>query len=494
MKLQPSRRDILRLGGLGALSFLHPLLLGGSAGCQPGAAPADPSMPPPAMPPPDPSRPWWLTGNFAPVPERDLTEITLEGTLPDALDGLYLRNGSNPMSGAAPHWFLGDGMVHGVRLKSGRALYYRNRYVRTAQLAQGPNPAGSPPSLEVNASNVSVVYHAGRVLSSGEVGLPYRLDPATLGTLGVYDFGGKLKTAMTAHPKLDPVTGELHLFGYGFLPPYLTYYVVDKTGALVSEQVIELKNPVMMHDFQLTKTRAVFLDLPVVFDWTAARAGDMFPFRWKPEAGARIGLLPRGGKGSDIKWLPLPPCFIFHTLNAYDDGDQVVLEACRFDSLWEKGINDTSQPPYLTRFTLDEKRGTVTESRIHPHITDFPVLDPRRVAQKHRYGYSLLLDAGTAYGPAWMKGLAKLDTQGDRVTVYEAPSGHRLDEMTFVPKSETAGEDEGFLVGFVYDHNTDRSALWVFDAQDLPKGPIAKAHLPYRVPFGFHGTFLPKLG
>ena len=292
----------------------------------------------------------------------------------------------------------------------------------------------------------------------------------------------------------DPVTGELHLFGYGFLPPYLTYYVVDKTGAVVTEQVIELPNPVMMHDFQLTKTRAVFLDLPVVFDWTAARAGDRFPFRWKPEAGARIGLLPRGGKGTDIKWLPLPPCFIFHTLNAYDDGDQVVLEACRFDSLWEKGVNDTSQPPYLTRFTLDEKRGTVTESRIHPHLTDFPVLDPRRIAQKHRYGYSLLLDAGTAYGPAWMKGLAKLDTQGDRVTVYEAPSGHRLDEMTFVPKSETAGEDEGFLVGFVYDHSTDRSALWVFDAQDIQKGPIAKAHLPYRVPFGFHGTFLPKLG
>lgn len=491
MKPQPSRRDILRLGGLGALSLLHPLLLGGGAGCQPEGSPAAADLP---MPPADPARPWWLTGNFAPVAERDLTEITVEGTLPDVLDGLYLRNGPNPSTGQSAHWFFGDGMVHGVRLQRGRALYYRNRYVRTAQLARGATPAGGAPTLDANASNVSIVQHAGRVLSSGEVGLPYRLDPATLSTLGVYDFGGRLKTAMTAHPKLDPTTGELHLFGYGFLPPYLTYYVVDKTGALVTEEAIELPNPVMMHDFQITETHAVFMDLPVVFDWTAARAGDRFPFRWRKEAGARIGLLPRGGKGTDVKWVSLPPCYMFHTLNAYDDGGTVVLEACRFDSLWEKGVDDTSSPPYLTRFTIDPARGTVKETRIHPHITDFPVLDPRRVGRRHRYGYSLLLDAGTAYGPAWMKGLVKLDTQGDRVTAYEAPAGHRLDEMTFVPKSDLAAEDEGYLLGFVYDHGTDRSALWVFDAQDVQRGPIAKAHLPYRVPFGFHGTFLPGQG
>lgn len=498
MKSQPSRRDLLRLGGqlggLAALSLLHPLLLGGAAGCQPEAPPADVPVPPAG-----PGKPWWLTGNFAPVPERHLTEITLEGTLPDALDGLYLRNGANPLTGQSRHWFLGDGMVHGVRLQRGRALYYRSRYVRTTQLARqqmpptGPGPGG-PPALDDNASNVSVIQHAGRLLTSGEVGLPYRLDPATLATLGPYDFGGRLKTAMTAHPKLDPVTGELHMFGYGFLPPYLTYYVVDPTGALVTDEAVELPNPVMMHDFQITRTRVVFLDLPVVFDWTAARAGDTFPFRWKKDAGARIGLLPRGGKGSDVKWFPLPPCFIFHTLNAYDQGDTVILEACRFDSLWEKGVEDSSSPPYLTRFTIDPQRGTVSESRIHPHITDFPVLDPRRVGQPHRYGYSLLLDAGTAYGPAWMKGLLKLDTQGDQLTVYEAPAGHRLDELTFVPKSSTSAEDEGFLVGFVYDHGTDRSALWVFDAQDIKRGPLAKAHLPHRVPFGFHGTFLQGAG
>lgn len=485
----PNRRDFLRWSGLGALSLLHPGLLGG---CQPDAASMQPD-------PAQPSRPWWLRGNFAPVGERDLSALTVEGVLPEALDGLYVRNGANPKSGESRHWFLGDGMVHAVRLKRGQALYYRSRYVQTGQLKKAELPpamgSGGPPSIEDNASNVSVVHHAGRLLTSGEVGLPYELDPATLATLGVYSFGGKLKTAMTAHPKIDPVSSELHMFGYGFLPPYLSYYVVDKTGALVREESIELPNPVMMHDFQLTQRRVLFLDLPIVFDWPAARGGDTFPFRWKPEAGARIGLMPRGGTAKDLQWIAIPPCFVFHTLNAYDDGDTVVLEACRFNSLWEKGVDDGGSPPYLTRFTIDPTRGSVTEKRLDSRITDFPVLDPRKVSLPHRYGYSLWLEGDdTAREQAWMKGLLKLDRQGDRVTAYEAPPNHRLDELVFVPASPTAAEDEGYLVGFVYDAASERSALWVFDARAIERGPVAKVKLPYRVPYGFHGAFLMGAG
>ncbi len=479
------RRDVLRWGGLGTLSLLHPALLGG---CQPGDSPS------PADP--DAARPWWLQGNFAPVPERDLTELSVVGTLPAALDGLYIRNGANPKAGGSPHWFLGDGMVHAVRIARGRAAWYRCRYIQTKQLQKAGAPTGmgggEPPALDDNASNVSVVQHAGRLLTSGEVGLPYQLHPETLATLGVFDFGGKLKTAMTAHPKLDPLSSELHLFGYGFLPPYLSYYVVDAHGDLIREEAIDLPNPVMMHDFQITGRRVLFLDLPVVFDWNAARSGDSFPFRWRKEAGARIGVMPRGGKGSDIQWIPIPPCFVFHTLNAYDDGDRVVLEACRFDSLWEKGVQDTSVPPYLTRFVIDPVRSSVMETRLDSRISDFPVMDPRRVSQPHRFGYSLWLESGNAYGPAWMKGLLKLDRNGDRVTAYEAPAGHRLDELVFVPASPSSAEDEGFLVGFVYDRGEDRSALWVFDARAIERGPIAQIRLPYRVPYGFHGTFLPS--
>ena len=234
MKPQPSRRDILRLGGLGALSLLHPLLLGGSAGCQPEAAPADPSMPPP-----DPSRPWWLTGNFAPVPERELTEITLEGTLPDALDGLYLRNGANPMGAPPAHWFLGDGMVHGVRLQGGQALWYRNRWIRSNAVSQALGEVAAPgPRARSDTVNTNVIGHAGKTWALVEAGgYPVQLGE-DLQTLAHDNFGGSLRGSFTAHAHRDPATGELHGICYEATDPdHIRHVVVGVDGRVRRERL-----------------------------------------------------------------------------------------------------------------------------------------------------------------------------------------------------------------------------------------------------------------
>ena len=196
------RRAFLQRSGLLAAGLALPA--GFLAGCGDRASTAAPEVF-------DPSTPWWLQGDFAPVfEELDAEDLEVRGRLPGVLDGLYLRNGSNPQKSDSPHWFFGDGMLHGVRLSRGRALWYRNRYVHTDLYVKGQSfTSGSPPIAGANQSNVSVIHHGGRILTSGEVGFPFEIDPSDLSTVGVHDFGGKLNTSFTAHPKVDPRTGFL---------------------------------------------------------------------------------------------------------------------------------------------------------------------------------------------------------------------------------------------------------------------------------------------
>ena len=243
-----------------------------------------------------------MQGNFAPIgTEASTTSLTVRGALPPELNGLYVRNGSNPASGDSPHWFFGDGMVHGVRLEDGSATMYHNRFVDTPLYRERAGFGEGAPGGASNQSNVSAVWHGGKLLTSGEVGLPYELDPADVATIGPYDFGGRLTSAFTAHPKIDPVTGRMHSFGYGFVPPYLTYHVIEPDGTMSYTEQLELPNSVMMHDFAITESDAVFWDLPVVFDLELATkyiddpSGGAFPYQWRPEVGARIGVMPLAG-------------------------------------------------------------------------------------------------------------------------------------------------------------------------------------------------------
>jgi hypothetical protein len=235
-----NRRDALRWSLVGGAALPLGALLAacgdgsGSSGARPprrsGASPAGST---------GQSGKWWLEENFAPVfKETQAVDLEVKGAIPSALAGLYVRNGSNPQSGDSSHWFFGDGMLHAVRLESGKATSYRNRYVHTALYDAKAGFGDGPPGGASNQANVSAIWHGGKLLTSGEVGLPYEMSPTDLSTVGAYDFGGKLTTAFTAHPKIDPATGQLHFFGYGFTPPYLTYHVAAADGTLLQSMEV----------------------------------------------------------------------------------------------------------------------------------------------------------------------------------------------------------------------------------------------------------------
>ncbi|QNE20247.1 carotenoid oxygenase family protein [Kribbella qitaiheensis] len=434
-----------------------------------------------------------LAGNYAPV-DKELTayDLPVTGQIPPELTGWYLRNGPNPHDAASGHWFFGDGMVHGVRLEAGRAVSYRNRWVRTSTFTDGAkvNDTGGNLDLTAGSANTHVIRHAGRTLALVESSYPYELT-RELDTVGSYDFDGRLRTAMTAHPKTCPTSGELHFFGYSVMgAPYLTYHRADAAGDLVLSRPIDVPAATMQHDFNLTAGHVVFMDLPVVFDLPTARSGRM-PFAWDDSYGARLGVLRRDDPYGEVRWFGIDPCYVFHTLNAHDrtgpDGhDQLVLHVMRYPEFWRKDSTDVNQAT-LWRWTVDLTAGTVREEQLHDRPAEFPRIDDRLAGLDSRYGHATITKtpAGGAAGGT----LIRYDLRDGAVSSYEFGPGRTPGEAAFAAADGHPGGD-GWLMTYVYDAATDTSDLVILDAADLTAPPVATIHLPTRVPFGFHGNWL----
>lgn len=439
--------------------------------------------------------PFHLQGNFAPVREElSATDLEVIGEIPRELRGLFVRNGANPVTGKSAHWFLGNGMLHGIRLEDGRASWYRNRYVRT--------PFLDDPKVErihsdgtidrtASAANTHVIRHAGRIMALEEGSFPFVVDDQ-LETVGAHDFDGRLSTAMTAHPKVCPVTGELLFFGYGQLPPYLVYHRVSPDGKLVQSEEIAVAGPTMIHDFAITERSAIFMDLPVVFDLQRALEGTM-PFHWSDDYGARVGIMPRTGSNMDVKWFEVDPCYVFHGLNAYDAGDQVVFDVCRISELWRDStqLGDGSADITLHRWTFDLERGTTREETLDERRMDFPRVADACVGQKHRTAFTVQFGENGAAGSMGFAGLLKLDLERGESALHDFGEGRNPCEPAFVPAQGCdPRSDEGWILTYVYDEQTHGSELVVLDAQEFGKQPVARVPLPGRVPYGFHGSWL----
>jgi len=468
------RRDLFRIGGATGTSLLFAHAFGGCAD------PVAPELPA------DPDGRWWLSGNYAPVhDEIEAFDLEVEGSLPPELNGLFLRNGANPAADESSHWFTGDGMLHGVRLEGGRALWYRNRFVRTLALE-----TGAPSGLGANVANTSIRAHAGKLLSLYEVAVPYEISPDDLSTVGDYDFGGQLQRPMSAHPKIDPVTGEMFFIGYSPFAPFLTYHVVDASGALTTSVEIDMDHASMMHDFQITESYVLFFDLPIHFD--SERLDSGFPFRWAADAPARIGVMARDGSSTEVRWFEVDTCFMFHSFNAYETADgRIVLDGCRMPEIWVNSLSDPTVTPTPWRWELSLNAGTVREDQLHDGSADFPTIDPRRAARDYRMAYSLRFPGGGPREVATPIGINKHDRVSGETQVWESGTG-QPDEAIFVSAGE--GEDEGYVLSMVFENTTGRSYVAVLDATRVHDGPIARVHMPRRVPFGFHGTWLPSEG
>ncbi|MGD9762287.1 MAG: carotenoid oxygenase family protein [Candidatus Binatia bacterium] len=434
--------------------------------------------------------PFHLRGNYAPVAEEiTAVDLAVEGAIPPELAGVYVRNGPNPHLGSSEHWFVGDGMLHGVRIAQGRAQWYRNRYVRTRTLLEGVPFVDDAGNIDHSAgvSNTNIIQHGGRVYALVETSFPVEIGRA-LETLGVCDFSRRLVTSFTAHPKTCPLTGELHAFGYRFLPPYLTYHRLDARGQLVQSAAIDVPGPTMIHDFGITPRHVVFMDLPVVFDYELAMGGTL-PYRWSDDYGARLGVMPRGGDNGDVRWFAIEPCYVFHPLNTYDDGEAVVMDVVRYRELWREGPEDVATA-VLYRWTIDVAAGHVRERQLDDRAIEFPRVDDRRTGLPNRYGYAASNIFNELEGGVQECSLVKYDMVTGASTAHVFGHGRTPSEGVFVPAAAHAGEDEGYIMQYVYDAARNASDFVLLDASDVRKPPIATVRLPQRVPFGFHGNWI----
>ena len=449
------------------------------------------------LPPRDAPHPL-LTGIHQPMTdELTLTDLAVEGTIPPELDGRYVRIGPNP---AAPdprsyHFFTGDGMLHGIRIRDGRALWYRNRWIRSDEVAKARAvPAAPGPRHIFDTVNTSVLDHAGSGWALVEAGsTPVRFDEH-LEAQRYDDFGGTLPGSFTAHPRRDPATGELHALCYEATDPKrIRYNVVDVAGRVRRSVKIPVAHGPLIHDCAITGRYVVVMDLPLTLSMRVVLSGNGFPYRWNEKHPARIGLLPRDGDADDIRWIPIDPCFVFHTANASDLPDgRVALDVIAYDRMFAgDNLAPDEQPRGLERWTIDPVAGTVEQRAIDPSPQELPTIDARRTGLPYRYAYALGLPEQMTETLVGEAPLLKHDLERGVRHVHGFGPGRVAGEFVFVPRSPDGEEDDGWLIGLVIEPDGGGTALEILDARAVAEAPVATVRLPHRVPPGIHGAWLP---
>ena len=454
-----------------------------------------------------------LTGNFAPIRmECDIDDVIVRGELPADLDITYFRNGPDPQfpPRGEHHWFAGDGMLHMFHIQNGR-VRYRNRWVRTAKWAlerregrslYNPfNPMENDPITQEAAdeglANTNVIWHGGKLLALEEGHPPYEIDPGTLDSKGTWRFGEQFEGPMTAHPKIDPNTGELLFFGYmvaGMFSPDMSYQTVDASGALTRSERFEAPFASMVHDFITTDEHVIFPIFPATGSMERAMKGEP-PLAWEPEKGTHIGVMRRDGSVADMRWFETDPCYVFHPMNAYTEGNKIIAHVMQFEEvpLFPHADGSTPDPDKAQArlcewvFDLADNSNGVQRRYLDDISGEFPRLDERFTGGNYRHGYY-----GAAVGDVEGLGfnaVAHHDFGAGRRTEYLLPEGDVTGEPVFVPRSADAEEGDGYLLSVVYRAQESRSDLIFLDAKDVAAGPIACAELPHRVPYGFHGNW-----
>jgi carotenoid cleavage dioxygenase-like enzyme len=451
--------------------------------------------------------------NFAPVDrERDIAALPVKGVLPPGLRGSLYRNGPNPQF-AAPHshWFVGDGMLHAFTLADGKASY-RNRYVRTPKwLAEHdagralftgfgqklPDPPPNMPS-DSGVANTNVVWHGGRLLALEEAHLPTEIDPAELATRGRWNGNGRLGGPFTAHPKVDPVTGEMVFFGYnadGPFTPGMTCGTIAADGLVTKVERFAAPYASMVHDFIVTERHLLFPILPLTGSMERARSGRP-PYAWEPDKGAYVGVMRRGGAAADMVWFRGEACYVFHVMNAWEAGNRILADVMEMPEppLFPRPDGSPTDPAKaharLVRWTFDLGGSTDAFKRepLGELFGEFPRIDDRRAGLAHRHGWYAC--ASAARSDARFNGIAHVDSATGSHRFHFLPAGDVTSEPVFVPRAADSPEGDGWLLAVIWRAREGRSDLAVFDAAEVDAGAVATVQLPCRVPFGFHGNWV----
>ena len=457
-----------------------------------------------------------LQGAYQPIQfECDAPDLVVQGALPADLNGTFYRNGPNPQY--APrgdyHWFAGDGMIHAFHLENGR-VSYKNRWVKTTKweleraagrgLFSGMNPLDTDPAVQGlttnGLANTNIVWHAGKLLALEEAHAPFQLDPMSLDSIGPWTFGDTLTGPMTAHPKMDPETGEMIFFGYsvdGMLSNKMSYHVVNREGKLTTSAFFDAPYAAMVHDFIVTRDFVIFPIMPLTASLDRALQGKP-PFAWEPEKRNKIGVMPRSGSVEAIRWFDGDPSYVFHPMNAFNVGNKITCDVSQYGvaPLFPNADGSRSDPALalakLTRWhiDLDLPTDTYKVEQLDDVACEFGRLDERYSGLEYRYGYMLCTGASAAK-PSSLNAITRVDHQTGQRQTLDLGEHMTPSEAVFVPSAHDAPEGAGYLLANVYDASIDKSHLLILDAENITAGPLATAQLDHRVPLGFHGNWRP---
>lgn len=466
-----------------------------------------------------------FSGYAAPVRiEGEVHDLEVIGTIPPELEGVYYRNSADhaypPLLGK-DIFLNGDGMVHMVRIQAGHAdltmRYVRTRkfqlerQARRALFGAYRNPFTDTPTVageDANTANTSILWHHGKLYALKESGRPYELDPNDLTTRHEVDFGGQLKSrTFTAHPKIDPLTGECIAFAYnceGVASNEIEIYTIDKAGQFTRTERFQAPYCSMVHDFLVSRNFIAFVICPMVCDWERVKQGESY-WHWDNQKQTHIAVIPRELGVAGIRWFTAPKLAMqTHTFNAWEDGSRLVLDHFVNESGWLSQFPDIHNPhahelpPFGERWSVDlsSQSNTVEIRRFINHIGEMPVIDPRFAMRRARHYWF-----GTnnpAVGPLLQPGpkgppftcLGHFDERTGKIGLFYAGPDSSPEEPCFVPRHTNAEEGDGWLLSMVGRRAENRTDLVILDARDLTRGPVAVVRFPCRVHEGFHGIWV----
>jgi len=477
-----------------------------------------------------PDRSNWFVPNasmrdaYAPNPaESVLQDLEVIGDLPSDLNGMYVRNGPNPAH--APHgryhWFDGDGMLHAVRFQGGKATY-RNKFVETDGLQEERKagqsvwpglkermPEGKlPDDAMKNVSNTDVKFHNGKLYSMWyRGGAVYTVDPFTLNTLGKLEHDPRLVgLQISAHSRVDESTGEFMFFAYGNRAPYMHYGVIGADGAVKTFIPVPLPGPRLPHDCAVTPNYTILHDFPLINNPEALKQG-RYSLEFHQDWPTRYAVIPRHGTTDQIRWFEFEPRYMLHVANAWEEvnargeteivmiGTPYVMPRDYDGSLDVKrllftvGTQGTDYELYQWRMNLvtgETKEGVVDDVL----NSEFPMINTAWQGRKNRFSYNVLMGRPRTLEQPRFSGLVKYDFDTGGAVAYHPGEGFWFSEAPFAPRDGATEEDDGYVVGFVWNGLAERSEVWVTDARDVSKGPVARVIMPVRVPHGFHSCWV----
>ena len=441
----------------------------------------------------------FLTGMHQPMAEElSLDHLEISGQIPQALTGTYARIGPNPFKPdpRGHHWFVGDGMVHGIRLSNGKAEWYHNRYIKAGTLERngGPPAVGGPRRGARDTVNTNVLKLADKTLALVESGpFPFELD-GNLDTVASTNLQGTLSAPFTAHPHQDPQTGEWHAIVYESETQDTVWHVViNSVGEVIAERPIAVKDGPSIHECSITEDYVIVFDLPVTISLSTLAQGYNFPYRWNKQHPARVGLMPRHGNTDEIIWCDVDPCYVFHVANSFQNADgSVTIDLCAYESMFAHGSDGPNGVPCgFERWRVDPAHQQVTREAIDPSPQEFPRVDERFFGQPYHHAWVVSQPSDTVSNFATDNRLYHHNVKtGDRRS-YRFGDGLVGGEFVFVPRAQDAEEADGWLMGLVIDVKNDTTQLQFFEALNIEQGPVGAVHIPHRIPPGFHGNWIP---